>query len=417
MARTRVGSWLLVPAVVFLCAVSGVTPGRTPDEDAPQRKQLLALNEVTGDDPIRGHFQRLVKDPEGTKNLLAVAVKMAKEKPVPFNYNAAYILGRTAQGLKEIDTSVTFYRLCFDEAARLKSGNKISQAFLGLIAVHYENGKFEESEKLCREFLEMRGDETIRRLKPAILRQMIQSLAKQGKSDEANKLLDDLIKAQPENWLTLELRGWVQREAGQFGDAAKTYEEVLQRIDKDDALDKEEKSGFSSEVRYILSGVYVDAKQVDKAAEHLKVLLKEEPENPSYNNDLGYIWADHDMNLEEAEKLIRKAIEEDRKQQRKLNPELKPEEVKANAAYLDSLGWVLYKQKKYKEAKPYLEEAVKEEEGKHIEIYDHLAEVHMALGDKAAAVATWKKALEVAGSTRREQQRKAEVEKKLKAHQ
>ena len=57
------------------------------------------------------------------------------------------------------------------------------------------------------------------------------------------------------------------------------------------------------------------------------------------------------MNLAKSEKMIRKAIENDRKQRQKDNPDQKPEEIKDNPSYLDSLGWVLYKQKKYKEAK------------------------------------------------------------------
>src|SRR5262249_26359023 len=161
-----------------------------------------------------------------------------------------------------------------------------------------------------------------------------------------------------------------------------------------------------------LSGILVELKQIDKAADHLKALLEKDPDNPTYNNDLGYIWADHDMNLTESEKMIRKALEKDREQQRKANPDAK--DVKDNAAYLDSLGWVLFKQKKYKEAKPYLEQAAKDEDGQHIEILDHLGEVNLALGEKAAAVAAWKKGLEVAGPSKREQDRKAEVEKKIK---
>jgi tetratricopeptide (TPR) repeat protein len=120
------------------------------------------------------------------------------------------------------------------------------------------------------------------------------------------------------------------------------------------------------------------------------------------------------MNFEEAEKLIRKALAEDRKQKQKANPDLKPDQIKDNAAYLDSLGWVLFKQKRFEEAKKSLEQAVKEPEGQHVEILDHLAQVYMAIGDKTAAVAAWKKGLEVAGPSRREQQQKASVEKKLK---
>src|SRR5262249_20169563 len=142
-------------------------------------------------------------------------------------------------------------------------------------------------------------------------------------------------------------------------------------------------------IRYALSNVYVEMNLIDKATEQLKMLLAEEPESPSYNNDLGYIWADHDQNLDEAEKLIRKALDEDRKQRKSQ----KVEEDKDNAAYLDSLGWVLFKQKKYQEAKKYLLEAIKAEEGNNIEIYDHLADLYMALGEKSQAVETWKKAL------------------------
>jgi tetratricopeptide (TPR) repeat protein len=165
----------------------------------------------------------------------------------------------------------------------------------------------------------------------------------------------------------------------------------------------------------MLSGVYVDIDRIDKAGQHLQLLLKQYPTEAKYNNDLGFIWADHDMHLDEAERMIRKALDEDRKQRHKAaGSKVDPENDKDNAAYLDSLGWVLFKKKKYEEAKPYLQKAVEDKEGQHVEIYDHLGEVYQALGQHAEAVAAWKKAVEVAGTTRREQERKTEVEKKLK---
>src|SRR5262249_14196810 len=95
-------------------------------------------------------------------------------------------------------------------------------------------------------------------------------------------------------------------------------------------------------------------------------------------------------------------------------PELKPDQVKDTAAYLDSLGWVLYKQKKHQESKKYLLEAIKDPDGQHVEIFDHLGDVCLALGEKAEAVAAWKKGIAAAGPSKRERQRKAEVEKKVK---
>jgi tetratricopeptide (TPR) repeat protein len=190
-------------------------------------------------------------------------------------------------------------------------------------------------------------------------------------------------------------------------------------MQKDENADKnkEAKAEFEEEIRRMhlrLSTIYTDLNQIDKAAAHLKILLDKDPDDPGVNNDLGYIWADHDMNLDEAEKMIRKALDEDRKRRKKENPDVKPEDDKDNAAYLDSLGWVLFKKKKFQEAKAPLLQAVKEKDGKHVEIYDHLGEVHMALGEKAEAVAVWKEALKLETEEKREKDIKAKVEKKLK---
>jgi tetratricopeptide (TPR) repeat protein len=189
---------------------------------------------------------------------------------------------------------------------------------------------------------------------------------------------------------------------------------VLDHINKEKDLTKEERADFSSDVRDSLSRVYTELKKFDKVTEHLEALIAQEPDNPGYKNDLGYIWADHDMNLDKAEKLIRTALELDRKQRHDANPSLKPEDDHDSGTYLDSLAWVLYKKKKYEEAKKILLDVVKLKEGQNVEIYDHLGEVYQALGDRKEAVAAWKKGIEVAGTTRHEKQKKAEVEKKLK---
>ena len=416
MVSTRIGPRPVVAALAVVVVLGAwlTGPVRAAEDDASMRKQLLALNEITGEDAMTGEKILLLKDPVGTKKLLDLAAQMVKEPKPPFNFNAALILGQVAEKLKQDDTSLALYRLCAQEATKLKSATKIALAYGGMISVYEQTHKYKECEKLCLEILEMRGDTTLQRVKAVVLRHMIQAVAKQGRTNKALELIDDVIKNNPDNWLMVELRGWVQREAGQYAEAAKTYQEVLDRVLKDPDLEKDEKVLFVRDIRYILSGVYIDANQVNKAADQLKDLLKDDPDNPGYNNDLGYIWADHDMNLPEAEKLIRKAMADDRKQRLKDNPE-KPDQVKDNAAYLDSLGWVLYKQKKYAEAKKFLEQAIKEPEGLHVEILDHLAEVYLALGDKNTAIATWKKGIEVAGPSKREQQQKATVEKKIKA--
>src|SRR5258708_25095791 len=118
------------------------------------------------------------------------------------------------------------------------------------------------------------------------------------------------------------------------------------------------------------------------------------------------------MNRDEAEKLVRKALEKDR-EKKKSDPEATPDELKDNGAYLDSLGWVLFKKKDYKEAKKVLQQAVEDKGSQHIEIYDHLGDVLMALNEREAAVAAWKTGLEHMTDSARDQERKKLVEEKI----
>ena len=233
---------------------------------------------------------------------------------------------------------------------------------------------------------------------------------------------DSLCRARDRSFLIhsrsrqeVRLKGEVLREAERHADASDAYLETIERLKKNTRLEEEVRDRFLKQMKYTLSGIYVDLKQIDKAAEQLEGLLKDDPDNPTFLNDLGFIWADHDMKFDEAEKLIRKAIDKDREQRKKIEDLPKDDDVDS-AAYLDSLGWVLFKKKNYKEAKEWLEKATKEKDGQHVEILDHLGDTHLALGEKEQAVAAWEKALKATPQGKRDEQRKEEVKKKLEEH-
>ncbi len=407
--RTRWNTWLWAAAAAAL-----LTAAAEPAPSDALRKQALALNAITGEDAEYGKIMELIEDAAHTKPLLTEAARLAKEKEQPFNVNATRILAQTAHLLHDTDVSIVFYRLFIQQALQLRSTDKIGLGYSGLINALYDGGKYDESDAACQEFLALKGDPVLQQMKPAVIRLRVLVLAKAGKEDKASELLQSLIKAQPENPSNQITKAKMLRVLDKPAEAITAYEEAIDLYKKDEDLSKEEQEDYVNNIRYTLSALYMDLNQVDKATDDLKALLEKDPDNPGYNNDLGYIWADHDMNLDESEKLIRKAIDEDKKQRLKANPDQKPEAVKDNPSYLDSLGWVLFKQKKYKEAKQPLEEAVKQPDAQSIEIYDHLAEVLNALGDKDAATATWKKGLELPADTKREKEKKAEVEKKLK---
>jgi len=397
------------------------------------------INKLTGGEPMEGALKELLNDKDKAKKVIAEAVPLAKE-PGGLSYNGAYVLALAATDLKDLQSAEALFRVCMTQAVKLQSARKLLQSYGALIDAYFDAKKFDESAKLCRELLDLKTDDgkervvltaitnrfgeidfveddsfdTAKRLRPGVHRLLVQSIAKQGKYDQAIKVVDNLIKLQ-DHWMERQLKGWVYREAGKFDEAIKTYEDVLERVKKDRDLEAEEREHYLERYEYLLSNVYVDAKQIDKAVGVLQKLVEKKPDDPGYANDLGYIMADNNMKLEESEKLVRKALELDKKR-RKANPKLDPEDDHENGAYLDSLGWILFKQKRFKEAKEVMLDALKDKNAQHIEIYDHLADILIGLEDRKAAVEAWREGLKHVNDTKRDQERKAAVEKKLEMY-
>jgi tetratricopeptide (TPR) repeat protein len=121
---------------------------------------------------------------------------------------------------------------------------------------------------------------------------------------------------------------------------------------------------------------YERAGRGDAAIRELRQLLVERPGDATVQNALGYALADRNKELDEAASLISAALAQ----------------MPDSAAVLDSMGWVLFRQGKARDALPYLERAG--QLGDDPEIALHLGEVQAALGDSAAARATWQKSLE-----------------------
>ena len=64
-------------------------------------------------------------------------------------------------------------------------------------------------------------------------------------------------------------------------------------------------------VRQTLSVIYVNRGDYGKGEAQLELLLARNPDDPLPNNDLGYLYAEQGKNLEKAELMIRKALQEE----------------------------------------------------------------------------------------------------------
>ena len=108
----------------------------------------------------------------------------------------------------------------------------------------------------------------------------------------------------------------------------------------------------------------------------LRKIIQLNPNSPVAYNSLGYYLADRSDRIEEAYELIQRAVE------------LAPNDP----AIIDSLGWVQYRLGLYDEARQNLDKAY--ELYPDHEVAAHLGEVLWVMGEKSAARAVWRKALE-----------------------
>lgn len=244
----------------------------------------------------------------------------------------------------------------------------------------------------------------------------VRALSLLGEHGAAVRLAEKLVSAaapgSPEHLQARFVQVLALYRAGRFDDAAQEGEALLQEV---------QTSSGQRQLRLLLGGIYAAAGRPELASRHLEAQLAISDDDPHLCNDLGYLWADQGINLEEAERLIRRAIQLDRAEKRKNRGPLDKDSARQdNAAYIDSLAWVLFKRGRAKEAAELLEQALKLEDGRDDPtIWDHLGDVRAALGDWPAAVAAWQQAAElyrqprhVAFGRKREQ-----VEAKLKQHE
>lgn len=110
-----------------------------------------------------------------------------------------------------------------------------------------------------------------------------------------------------------------------------------------------------------------------KAEEVFEKCLDIYPDTHRVLNYLAYMWAENNTNLDEALMCVTKALE--------LDPD--------NAAYVDTLGWVYFKQSQYAQALEHIERARKLVGNDDPTIVEHIADTLNAMNKESDAVLLW----------------------------
>ena len=179
---------------------------------------------------------------------------------------------------------------------------------------------------------------------------LAQTLAEQNKVDQAIKVLRN---TKVDKRLQLDFQhkeAQIYFDAGRFNDAYRAIRKALD-LDQDNTA-----------LLFQTALIAEKLNRIDDAEKYLLKAIELAPDEIDLYNTLGYLWVDHNRNLDQAKVFIEKALA------------AKPD----NAAYLDSMGWYYFRAGDLTQARVYLEKAA--ELLKDKEILMHLIEVYQCQG-------------------------------------
>ncbi len=185
------------------------------------------------------------------------------------------------------------------------------------------------------------------------------------KTDEAIKILKNVVADDPKDLEAIMSLGNIERGRKKFGDCGPTYSQGI------DVLPAGENK--SNSVWYYYRGICEErSKQWSKAEADMRKALELQPDQPHVLNYLGYSWIDQGVNLDEGMKMIKRAVEQ------------RPDD----GYIVDSLGWAYYRIGNYDEAVKNLERAV-DLKPEDPTINDHLGDAYWRVGRTLEAKFQW----------------------------
>ena len=185
-----------------------------------------------------------------------------------------------------------------------------------------------------------------------------------GKKDEAMRRMVDIVAARPNDVEALSSLADLQRSSKKYAEAAATYDLAIAAV------------GVPQRDNWMLfyfRGICFERdKQWPKAEADFKKALDLYPDQPLVLNYLGYSWVDQGVNLQEAFKMLRRAVE-----------------LQPNDGYIvDSLGWAHYKLGQYPEAAETLERAIALKPSDPV-LNDHLGDAYWRVNRRTEAHFQW----------------------------
>jgi tetratricopeptide (TPR) repeat protein len=268
-----------------------------------------------------------------------------------------YMMGVIHEDKGDLGKAVDEYRQA------LKSDPDSPLIHLRLASTYIKSALFDKAVEECKEVVSLNPQAA----EPHALLALIYSLQKKLDlaTTEYEQALEKASRSNPKDIQIQKSLGEVYFWHRDFESAEKVYRMILELSPQD------------AQAHFYLGIVYEEQKKTKEATEEFRAAVNIDPEYAEALNSLGYIYAEQGINLDEAQTLIKKALELD------FN----------NPAYIDSLGWVYFKKGDYEAAIKELERAIGFMEDPVI--YDHLGDAYFKNGILDKARESWEKSFKL----------------------
>ena len=246
----------------------------------------------------------------------------------------------------------------FKQVTKLAKWN--TEGWIRLGGLYFDNRKYNEAIKLMKQAVKQFPENF------AINLIMGLSLAQTNKNEEAKTFLDKSVQLKPRNINALSGYAFTLRLLGENDKAIYYLKRALLIVPDDVNLLGTLGLIYNEQNKMFLSdSIYENALKIDST-------------NDIVNNNYAYSFSERGIQLNRALKMVKIALAAD----------------SLNSSYLDTIGWVYFKLKKYNLAKKYIKQAIKEG-GESATMLDHMGDIEYYLNNKKSSNKLWKKALKL----------------------
>jgi tetratricopeptide (TPR) repeat protein len=232
-----------------------------------------------------------------------------------------------------------------------------------------QNGKFKEAKENYKKAVQMNGQ--VYEVREQLIR-----------LDLGDNDIDGALKDGQDALSLFPNQAWLNYLVGVAYQQKKDFKKALGYIKNASELETQDKD-LLSQCFSSLGDCYHSLNDLQKSDQAYEKALTYNPDNVYTLNNYAYYLSVRGISLDKAAAMSKHSNE--------LQPDM--------ASFEDTYAWILFKQKKYTEAKIWMEKALAHNKDNSPVQYEHYGDIVFQLGDTDAALQNWKKAKDNGGGS------------------